>query len=155
MFGVILLPVQAILPLLITRWTNGPRPLGVFIIAFLPKLLMSSLTVPIVHYSTYFRIVSNNQTQVNLNHVYNVSDLNNFTETPSSMLHTSNVRKDVTYSFEWIFYVFLLSKLVTYSIISSIMMVVQVAFHAKISDPAVGGTYMTLLNTVSNIGKNN
>nr|CAH8822495.1 unnamed protein product [Trichobilharzia regenti] len=151
LFGVILLPVQAILPLLITRWTNGPRPLGVFIIAFLPKLLMSSLTVPIVHYSTYFRIVSNNQTQVNLNHVYNVSDLNNFTETPSSMLHTSNVRKDVTYSFEWIFYVFLLSKLVTYSIISSIMMVVQVAFHAKISDPAVGGTYMTLLNTVSNI----
>ena len=28
----------------------------------------------------------------------------------------------------------------------------QVAFFAKISDPIVGGTYMTLLNTLSNIG---
>jgi len=27
------------------------------------------------------------------------------------------------------------------------------AFHAKVSDPIIGGTYMTLLNTVSNLGK--
>ena len=27
------------------------------------------------------------------------------------------------------------------------------AFTAKISDPAVGGTYMTLLNTITNLGK--
>lgn len=26
------------------------------------------------------------------------------------------------------------------------------AFTAKVSDPAVGGTYMTLLNTVTNLG---
>ena len=26
------------------------------------------------------------------------------------------------------------------------------AFTAKISDPAVGGTYMTLLNTITNLG---
>ena len=26
-------------------------------------------------------------------------------------------------------------------------------FHAKISDPAIGGTYMTLLNTLTNLGK--
>lgn len=25
-------------------------------------------------------------------------------------------------------------------------------FHAQISDPAMGGTYMTLLNTLSNLG---
>ena len=30
--------------------------------------------------------------------------------------------------------------------------VAQMAFHAKISDPAIGGTYMTLLNTVANLG---
>lgn len=29
----------------------------------------------------------------------------------------------------------------------------QMAFTAKISDPAVGGTYMTLLNTITNLGK--
>lgn len=28
------------------------------------------------------------------------------------------------------------------------------AFFAKISDPAVGGTYMTLLNTICNLGGN-
>ena len=33
------------------------------------------------------------------------------------------------------------------------MFVSQMAFHAKISDPGIGGTYMTLLNTVANFGK--
>ena len=28
------------------------------------------------------------------------------------------------------------------------------AFFAKVSDPAIGGTYMTLLNTLSNLGGN-
>jgi len=32
------------------------------------------------------------------------------------------------------------------------MFVSQMAFNAKISDPAIGGTYMTLLNTVANLG---
>ena len=29
----------------------------------------------------------------------------------------------------------------------------QMAFYAKVSDPAIGGTYMTLLNTMSNLGE--
>ena len=28
------------------------------------------------------------------------------------------------------------------------------AFYAQISDPLVGGTYMTLLNTINNLGGN-
>ncbi|KAI9777901.1 MAG: hypothetical protein M1835_005105 [Candelina submexicana] len=35
---------------------------------------------------------------------------------------------------------------------NTIMFVAIAAFHAKISDPVVGGTYMTLLATVSNLG---
>ncbi|KAF4549292.1 Acetyl-coenzyme A transporter-like protein [Elsinoe fawcettii] len=35
---------------------------------------------------------------------------------------------------------------------STIMFVAVSAFHAKISDPLIGGTYMTLLATVSNLG---
>ncbi len=31
------------------------------------------------------------------------------------------------------------------------MFVSIMAFHAKISDPMIGGTYMTLLNTMSNM----
>ena len=35
---------------------------------------------------------------------------------------------------------------------SQIMFVAQMAFYNKVSDPAIGGTYMTMLNTVSNLG---
>ena len=31
------------------------------------------------------------------------------------------------------------------------MFVSAMAFHAKISDPSMGGTYMTLLNTLTNL----
>jgi len=34
------------------------------------------------------------------------------------------------------------------------MFVAAMAFFAKISDPAVGGTYMTFLNTLCNLGGN-
>ena len=34
------------------------------------------------------------------------------------------------------------------------MFVSIMAFFAKVSDPAVGGTYMTLLNTLTNLGGN-
>lgn len=34
------------------------------------------------------------------------------------------------------------------------MYVSVMAFNAKVSDPLIGGTYMTLLNTVSNLGGN-
>jgi PAT family acetyl-CoA transporter-like MFS transporter 1 len=35
---------------------------------------------------------------------------------------------------------------------SQLMFVSQMAFFARVSDPAIGGTYMTLLNTVANLG---
>lgn len=44
---------------------------------------------------------------------------------------------------------FFLSKVALYS-----MYVACMAFHAKVSDPLIGGTYMTLLNTVTNLGGN-
>lgn len=34
------------------------------------------------------------------------------------------------------------------------MYVACMAFHARVSDPLIGGTYMTLLNTVTNLGGN-
>ena len=42
----------------------------------------------------------------------------------------------------------------TAQVASYSMFVTQMAFHARISDPAIGGTYMTLLNTISNLGAN-
>ena len=34
------------------------------------------------------------------------------------------------------------------------MFVAIMAFFAKVSDPVIGGTYMTFLNTISNLGGN-
>lgn len=41
-----------------------------------------------------------------------------------------------------------------FQISASSMFVASMAFFAKVSDPAVGGTYMTLLNTLCNLGGN-
>ena len=35
------------------------------------------------------------------------------------------------------------------------MFVSAMAFFARVSDPLIGGTYMTLLNTLSNLGNHN
>ena len=51
-------------------------------------------------------------------------------------------------------YVILVVNYAFYQICLYCMFVAVMAFFAKISDPAVGGTYMTLLNTVCNLGGN-
>merc|ERR1740123_176010 len=38
------------------------------------------------------------------------------------------------------------------AVASEVIFVAQMAFFARISDPALGGTYMTLLNTLGNLG---
>jgi hypothetical protein len=43
--------------------------------------------------------------------------------------------------------------MVFFSIIESTSFVTQMAFYAKVSDEAIGGTYMTMLATISNLGK--
>merc|ERR1712050_817259 len=38
------------------------------------------------------------------------------------------------------------------AVVSELIFVAQMAFFARVSDPALGGTYMTLLNTLGNLG---
>ncbi|CEL99644.1 unnamed protein product [Vitrella brassicaformis CCMP3155] len=52
----------------------------------------------------------------------------------------------------YVFYVFILLVGVLYDAASNCMFVAQMAFFAKISDPSIGGTYMTFLNTIANLG---
>jgi MFS transporter, PAT family, solute carrier family 33 (acetyl-CoA transportor), member 1 len=49
-------------------------------------------------------------------------------------------------------YVFVLSLVSTAAM--QIMFTAKMTFFSKVSDPAIGGTYMTVLNTISNIGSN-
>ncbi|KAK7029010.1 hypothetical protein VNI00_014720 [Paramarasmius palmivorus] len=50
------------------------------------------------------------------------------------------------------FFVFLISYTVLSSFTSTVQFVGISAFHTRVSDPLIGGTYMTLLNTFSNLG---
>nr|VZI32606.1 unnamed protein product [Spirometra erinaceieuropaei] len=121
LMGTIVLPLQAILPLVVTPWSNGPRPLSTYLFAALPRALLASLTVAIVHYMPYFRQVVENATG------------------------------PPTYVFSTAFYVLVLCKMLIYSTFSHVMFVCQMAYHARVSDPSIGGTYMTLLNTAANL----
>ena len=39
-----------------------------------------------------------------------------------------------------------------HTVSNSVMFVAQMAFFNRVSDPKIGGTYMTMLNTISNLG---
>jgi len=52
----------------------------------------------------------------------------------------------------WGFYFVVLCLMLLGAVVSQCMFVSQMAFFARVSDPAMGGTYMTLLNTLANLG---
>lgn len=111
-----LVPLQIILPLLISKYTNGPRPMDVYIRSIPYRMLFAILATLIVWLAP-LTISSNGQVP-------------NY------------------------FYVMLLVNYAFYQVCLYSMFVAVMAFFAKISDPAVGGTYMTMLNTVCNLGGN-
>lgn len=61
--------------------------------------------------------------------------------------HSIHRKHAVLESDRWL--LFLSQQIAVYSMYVAVM-----AFFARVSDPAVGGTYMTLLNTLSNLGGN-
>ncbi|XP_076451618.1 LOW QUALITY PROTEIN: acetyl-coenzyme A transporter 1-like [Babylonia areolata] len=116
LFAVPMVPIQIFLPLMISKYTHGPRPLDIFLKAYPYRVLLGPLYALLVYWSHY--------TQT----------------TPGE--------------FPWYFYVVTLMAYGIHQVFVYMIFVAQMAFHAKISDPAIGGTYMTLLNTVANLGGN-
>jgi len=51
----------------------------------------------------------------------------------------------------WLYAAILIAAMAA-SMVSQTMFVAQMAFYNRVSDPAIGGTYMTMLNTISNLG---
>ncbi|KAH9594159.1 Major facilitator super domain-containing protein 3 [Schistosoma haematobium] len=141
-------PMEFILPLLFVRFTTGPKPLTSGLMIFLPRLLTNCLFIPIIHFIPHFRMISNDTLMMNNS---NMTTLNNYT-TNNINNHTIILMKDKpTYSFPLIFYAILISGFLLDKITAIVIFVQFQAFNAKISDPVIGGTYMTLLNTVSNL----
>ncbi|KAK3087764.1 hypothetical protein FSP39_010328 [Pinctada imbricata] len=116
LFAIPMIPIQIILPLVISKFTSGPRPMNIFLKAMPYRLLMGLVYAAVVWLS--------HQVQT----------------TPGEF---------PVYFYALILFVYALHQVTLYS-----MFVAQMAFNAKISDPAIGGTYMTLLNTLANLGGN-
>ncbi|XP_060080506.1 acetyl-coenzyme A transporter 1-like [Ylistrum balloti] len=116
LFAVPMIPIQIILPLIISKFTSGPSPMTVFLKA-MPVRLLFGLWYAFLVWLAY--------------HIQ---------ETPGE--------------FPVYFYLLLLGSYALHQVSLYSMFVAQMAFHAKISDPAIGGTYMTLLNTLANLGGN-
>ncbi|VEL12322.1 unnamed protein product [Protopolystoma xenopodis] len=70
-----------------------------------------------------------------------------------NLLNATGSSTTASSSFSWSFYALLLTKFTLYTVFTYTMFVSVMAFHARISDPLIGGTYMTLLNTASNLGE--
>ena len=52
----------------------------------------------------------------------------------------------------WTYFILIVLEHIISSFMSTVQFVSASAFHTQIADPLIGGTYMTLLNTISNLG---
>nr|XP_029735711.1 acetyl-coenzyme A transporter 1-like [Aedes albopictus] len=110
-----LVPLQIVLPLVISKYTTGPRPMEVYLKAIPYRIGLTVVACAVVWI------------------------------TPA-LIQNHHV--------PYYYYMILLVNYGLYQIALYSMFVAVMAFFARVSDPAVGGTYMTLLNTLSNLGGN-
>jgi MFS transporter, PAT family, solute carrier family 33 (acetyl-CoA transportor), member 1 len=61
--------------------------------------------------------------------------------------------KDSNNEYPFNYYIICLLINAVHSVFIYTIFVAQVSFFAKVSDKKIGGTYMTFLNTMSNLGK--
>ncbi|NXO55915.1 ACATN protein, partial [Aramus guarauna] len=115
LLAVPMVPLQIILPLIISKYTAGPQPLNTFYKAMPFRLLLGLEFAFLVWWTP------------------KVKDEGGFP----------------VYYYVVVLLSYALHQITLYSMYVAIM-----AFNAKVSDPLIGGTYMTLLNTVSNLGGN-
>ncbi|TRZ11224.1 hypothetical protein HGM15179_015896 [Zosterops borbonicus] len=115
LLAVPMVPLQIILPLIISKYTAGPQPLNTFYKAMPYRLLLGLEFAFLVWWAPKVK-------------------------------HEGGFP---LYYYAVVVLSYALHQITLYSMYVAIM-----AFNAKVSDPLIGGTYMTLLNTVSNLGGN-
>jgi len=116
MLAIPMMPLQIVLPWVISKYTAGPRPLDVFVKAIPFRLAIGLFMAWFVSLTPNFKLENG--------------------------------------EFPFYYYCLLLGIYAVYQVALYSMFVSIMAFFAKISDPAVGGTYMTFLNTLTNLGGN-
>jgi len=116
MLAVPMIPLQIVLPWIISKYTSGPRPMDVFSKAIPARLMMGPVMAWLVSVTPSWK------------------------QDDGEFPLAYYILVVILYAFH---------QVTLYSMFVSIM-----AFFAQVSDPAVGGTYMTLLNTITNLGGN-
>lgn len=119
-----MVPVKVVLTVLLGRWVAGNRPLSLWLFAFLPRLLLCLILVLMVYWASTLSLL------------------------PSSVHLGEASAIDLPFTYE-------ASLIGVYSLhmtTSYTMQIAIMAFFARVSDPMVGGTYMTFLNTINNLG---
>jgi len=116
LLAVPLTPVNILLPLVISKYTAGPRPMD-FFLKMIPWRLLLGFWLTVVVWLT-------------------------------------PVFKESDGSFPLSFYTLIVVSYIFQQIPANTMFVAMMGFSAKISDPRYGGTYLTLLNTIANLGGN-
>jgi len=117
MLAVPLTPINILLPLIISRYTAGPRPMDFFLRMIPFRLLLGFWLTLVVWWTPSFK-------------------------------------SPVDGSYSLFYYAFIVVSYIFQQIPANTMFVAMMGFSAKISDPRYGGTYMTLLNTIANLGGN-
>jgi len=119
-----MVPVKIVLTVLLGRWVAGTRPLSLWLLAFLPRLCLCLVLVLMVYWASTLSLL------------------------PSSVPLGEASPLDLPFTYE-------ASLIGVYSLhmtTSYTMQIAIMAFFARVSDPMVGGTYMTFLNTINNLG---
>jgi len=132
--GVATTPISIFLPAAIAKYTRGPSALNSYIAAVPPRLVISagaSLLITSLGSGQNFTQASDLVKGNPVEEVYGRKD-------GAGMGLGSTVVLFVCFSL--------------HAAVGQLMFVAQMAFFARVSDPLIGGSYMTLLNTLANLG---
>ncbi|KAF2361569.1 Acetyl-coenzyme A transporter 1 [Trinorchestia longiramus] len=135
-----LTPVQLLLPWLVSRYTTGPKPMDVYLQAF-PCRWVGCLAGGWVG-SLAGGWVGSLAGGVLMGLVF------------AAVIYVTPQFADEQGVYHTPYYVLIVFVFMLNQVALNCMFVAVMAFFSRISDPSVGGTYMTLLNTFTNLGGN-
>lgn len=144
-----MLPFNIILPIVLSKYTTGPFPLNVYIRAFPFRLVMTTAIVCFVYVTP--TIIKNHTDHDGVGiplYYYIVLVLMHMMEKlPAFMMYICKFH-GIFFMLQLTIIKFSINEFINLSFLYSAIL----AFVAKISDPLIGSTYVTLLSTLMNFG---
>lgn len=123
--GAVCTVLSVFVPVLVSKYTSGPRPLDVNAKLFLPRVFLCFVALLLVYFCPNVAgIIKANPEEANFGGEH----------------------------FPYAYYACVALASVIGVVVSTSMFVGQMGFYARVSPKDIGGTYMTLLNTFANMG---